>query len=109
MDVPVTSVGWLVVLARSLIVGFLVDDGLVARRCYAVPPLVTSVAELLQRLLLLLWLLLLLRWLWLRLLLLLLGMMVKMTVAAVYVMEVMGSVVVVGTAVAAADLAIRHR
>lgn len=90
VDVAVTSVGWLF-LAQSLIVGFLVDDEqLVASRCHSVPSLVTSVALLVTVVsvaTMLLLLLLLLR-----------------------MMEVMGSVVVVGgTAVAAADLAIRHR
>lgn len=91
MDVAMTSGVWLF-LAGSLIVGFLVDEEqLVASRCHGVPSLVTSVALLMTMMVAVATLLLLL---------LLLQLMKRM----------MGSVVVVGgTAVAAADLAIRHR
>lgn len=107
VDVAVTSVVWLVFPAGSLIVGFLVDEEqLVVSRCHGVPSLVTSVALLLMTMMvtgvatLLQQRLLRLLLFFLLLLLLLLRLMERM----------MGSVVVVGgTAVAAADLAIRHR
>lgn len=85
-----TSGVWLF-LAGSLIVGFLVDEEqLVASRYHGVPSLVTSVALLMTMMVAVA-----------TLLLLLLLRLMKRT---------MGSVVVVGgTAVAAADLAIRHR
>lgn len=81
-DVPMRRSSGSLVLIRSLIVGFLVDDQLVAS--HAVPSLVTSLTLLL---------------------------LMTMTIATMYMMQVMTTVAVVGggTAVAAADLAIGHR